>query len=806
MPALGIVDKMFLCGQEKYRKAYRWNYSLLPEGMGLHGSFPPNDTGIENDEIEVNPLSVRWAAVHNGKRFSCTYSLASPAILCENEAGSMRLSNLRFAGNYQSVLIPRKDGIEEMPLDEADIADMAENWILLFNSTEFPDVPLMLVFEHNPSAMKTVRDPSGRLLSIEISSCPLMLSCTPFGIERFDPGKMDVEDAARRCRFWSRALLAYPVRCRDHFRLDEEKETVTIRQKFEYRYLKDAWGTEPLELAPFPPPLSICGTSECKDVSDFDFPTKYGWLRGRFGCWSEYKLPFMPTERKFPLREENSDIPELLREGWEKYRSVVSQFGPDKVSYPYAGAILEPYAFTSTLGWFMDEKERDFLQKRLEKAMSAILSEDAKSDYTVIEFGEMMHDLPEHDKVVQIYRDPGKKHLDLFCWYDRVEPFTGAKFKICYLNVYFFSTGKLKTGTKEEILNFKEPLIENDWGVGLTFYYLYLSSLAVGSFAEVRKNWDLIKQVYLFFDLMHDWACMGTGYSDNGISWVEGANYGLFPAYIRMAETVGDREARDFAVYNAAKQLALRLAIIRSSQVFFPQYFDTEPWYCAKLFHEEATPDKAFQNVPATLIGDRLRTDAVYNFTTEGLYPEAYTGLWKFGGQSYDAVMDRVEHAIVNGLEKPPYRWGHMERFAGLMTGHALDSKFPQEDFDRLLDHGLRNGLVMQEWRGIHIFSRVLPKNYFRCQLLAWRAMRKHKLWLEHWEEMRIDSAVWKDGKAQIRFTPSGNGPMKLICGVTVPPERVELDGKPVSYREIKPGKIRIEVENGGSLLFTFAE
>ena len=25
MPALGIVDKMFLCGQEKYRKAYRWN-------------------------------------------------------------------------------------------------------------------------------------------------------------------------------------------------------------------------------------------------------------------------------------------------------------------------------------------------------------------------------------------------------------------------------------------------------------------------------------------------------------------------------------------------------------------------------------------------------------------------------------------------------------------------------------------------------------------------------------------------------------------------------------------------------------
>ena len=388
---------------------------------------------------------------------------------------------------------------------------------------------------------------------------------------------------------------------------------------------------------------------------------------------------------------------------------------------------------------------------------------------------------------------------------EHLKKMTGAEFKICYLMVYFFSTGKLKTGTKEEILNFKEPLIENDWGVGLTFYYLYLSCLAVGSFAEVRKNWDLLKQVYLFFELMHDWACMGTGYSDNGITWVEGANYGLFPAYIHMAEVAGDREARDFAVYNAAKQLALRLAIIRSSQIFFPQYFETEPWYCTKFFHEEATPDKAFQNVPP-LVENRMRRYAAYNFTTEGLYPEAYTGLRKFGGRSYDAVMDRVEYAIVNVPEKKPTPWAAMQQFAGMMTGYALDSQYPEEDFDRLLDHGLLNGLVMQEWRGIHVFSRVLPKNYFRCQLLAWRAMRNHPLWLEHWEEMRIDSAVWKDGKAQIRFTPSGNGPMKLICGVTVPPERVELDGQPVPCREIRPGKIGIEVKTGGQLLFVFPE
>ena len=803
MPSLGIVDKMFLCGQEKYRKPYRWCYSLLPEGMPLHGSYAPNDTGIEEDDIEVNPLSVRWTANYNGKRFSCSYSLATPGILTESEFGSMRLSNLQFAGNYQSVLIPRKDGIEETALDEASIAGMAENWILLFNSTEFPDVPLMLVFEHNPSVMKTVRDSSGRLNAIEISSCSLMLSCTPFGIERFDPGKMKVEDAVRHCRFWSRALLAFPVRCRDYFRLDEEKETVTIRQKFEYRYISDEWNTEPLELAPFPPPLSICGTSECREVSDFEFPTKYGHLRGRIGCWSEYTLPFMPIERKFPLRDEHSKIPELLREGMGKYQKLVSAFGPEKISYPYAGAILEPFAFASTMAFFMNGPDRDFLRQHLMDALPAALKENAKSDYTVINWGDMMRDQPEHDEVMRIYQDPGKKHMQLYNWYDRVEPFTGAAFKICYLNVSFFSGGLIQKGSKEEILNFKQPLIENDWGVGLTFTYLYLSSLSVGSFEEVRKNWALLKQVYSFFELMHDWACMGTGYSDNAITWVEGANYGLFPAYIRMAEAAGDSEARAFGIYNAAKQLALRLAIIRSSQIYFPQFFETEPWYCAKFFHEEASPDKAFQNVPQ-LFEYRVNRSGVYNFTTEGLYPETYAAMRQFGGDYYNEVMNRLDLAFQKGLSSPGFQWGAVQSYCGMLIDAALNEHCPPERFSRLLADGQRKDLLMEEWRGIHIFSRVLPKNYFRCQLFAWMEMRKHDLWLEHWEEMRIDSAEWSDGKALIRFDPSGAGPMKLICGVKVPPERIELNGKPVSYREIKPGRIEIIAETGGMLLVIF--
>lgn len=815
MPSLGLVDKMFLCGQPKYRKPYRWSYSVRPEGMPIHGSFEPRETGIEQDDIRVNSLSVCWAARHNGARFSCSYSLASPAILTESESGKMFLSGLRFAGNYQSVLIPRADGIEETDLDSCSIQNMAENWILLFNSTEFPDVPIMLLFDRNPEGMDMARDADGRLRSITFTGCPLMFSCTPFGIQRFDRGGMPVEEAIRRCRFWSRALLAYPVSQTDYFTLNEQQETVTIRQKFEYRYITDAWNTEPLELAPLPPPVSLCKTAHCPDATDFSFPTKYGWLRGRIGTWSEYTLPFMPIHRKFPLRDEHSEILDLLRRGMAPYQKLVSAFGPDKVSYPYAGAILEPFALASTLSLFMNETDRTFLRDNLKERVCLALQENKQSDYTVISWGQIMALQPDHDTVIDIYNDPEKKHIFLRNWYTRIEPFTGASFKICYLNVGFFSSGVIQTATPEEILSLKVPLIENDWGVGLTFYYLYLSALATGSFAEIRKNWQLIKDVYAFFKLMHDWACMGTGYSDNGITWVEGANYGLFTAFIHMAEAVGDHDARAFGIYNAAKQLALRLAILQSSMDYFPAYFETEPWYCTKHFHEEFCPHMAFQNVPP-LPPSRWRVEAIYNFTTEGIFPETYWGMRQFGGSGYEKVMSALEQGLVK--ETPDLKtmqetqrsyasmWHAIQSFIGLMIDKALNPEEFPEDFYAVLNAGREKGFLMEQWRGIHIFSRALPENYMLCQLLAWMQMRKHKLWLEHWEEMEIQTACWTSQTAQISFTHSGHGPMKLHCGVTEIPALVLLNGVRIPVRMVKDGKLEIKPETGGLLEIRFRD
>lgn len=804
MPALGIVDKMFLCGQPKYQKPYRWSYSLLPEGMGLHSSYEPCDTGIEKDSVTINHLHVCWSTDHNGQKFSCTYSLASPGILTENESGTMRLSGLRFAGNYQSILIPRTGFVEEASLDDAEISGMAENWILLYDSTEFPDVPLLLVFDRNPSGMKILRGKNGRLESVCFDGTPLMFSSTPFGIQRFEPGAMPVEEAVRRCRFWSRAFLAYPVKCCDYFQLDESAEKVTIRQKFEYRYVTDAWGTEPLELAPVPPPVTLCGTAELDSVMDFAFPTKYGNFCGRIGSWSDYRLPFMPLTRKFPLRDSASTIPETLREGFEPYRNLVSFFDKKRISYPYAGALLEPFSMVSSMLFFMDDKEREFLLKQLDERMELVLDKDVSSDYTVIDWSVMMSLNPDHDAVIRQYEDPAKKHIFLKNWYDRKEPFTGVQFTICYLNLYFFSDNVIKEGSREEIFNLKVPLIENDWGAGLTFYYIYLAALATGSFREIRKHWDLVKKVYSFFDLMHDWACMGTGYSDNGITWVEGANYGLFPAYIRMAEAVGDSESRAFGIYNAAKQLALRLAVMKSSQKYFPEYFDVEPWYNTKFFHEESNPNLAFQNVPV-VTEQKIRPDSIYNFTTEGIYPETYLAMRRFGGEKYSDIFNR----FMESTRKPDQTvrkraWWEMQQYTAMLIDKALDENCPPEDFHAALAFGLQSEKVIRSWRGIHIFSRALPENYFFCQLLAWMEMRDHKLWLEHWEEMRISSAVWKEDHGEIEFRNCSGAPMRLECGVREMPSEVYLNDREIPFRVLRSGVIEIRPENEGKLQIFF--
>jgi hypothetical protein len=451
----------------------------------------------------------------------------------------------------------------------------------------------------------------------------------------------------------------------------------------------------------------------------------------------------------------------------------------------------------------MKDTDRAYLKEKLKERIAISLDKAHNSEYVVLDWGEMMAENPDFNRVIEIYSDKSRRRMTIGNFFTRKEPFTNTDFDICYLNVSFISQGKIKTASNEEIRNIKIPLIENDWGIGLTFYYLYLASLATGSFETVRQNWAQIKRVYSYFEYMHDFACMGTGYSDNAITWVEGANYGAFTSFIKMAEAVGDKEARDFGIYNAAKQFALRLAIMRSSVEYFPKYFEVSPWYVAKHFHEELAPSFAFQNCPNLYFED-LRKDGVYNFTTEGLYPEAYTGYRKYGGKVYDTVMEKLRYALANGLENPNFHWGIIQQTTAALIDMANDRNASPEQFKKFLDFALEKKLVVPEWRGIHIFSRALPKNYFLSQILAWEETKSHKAWLISWEQTEIKSAKYSFDTATINYKYSGFGKMRIVIGVSQQPKSVLLNGKKIDFIQTKVDKIEIYPQIDGTLEIKF--
>ena len=143
MMTLGTVTKMYMTGHPGYRKPFYWHYSTLPEGERSYmGSIPPARTPLQKEDVKINHLCSTWKSTFGGKNFSCTYSLATPALLTEYDGKEMCVSDLEYAGNYQYALISRSGGkTEVVPLRDLTVEDMAENYILLFSATEFLHPP-----------------------------------------------------------------------------------------------------------------------------------------------------------------------------------------------------------------------------------------------------------------------------------------------------------------------------------------------------------------------------------------------------------------------------------------------------------------------------------------------------------------------------------------------------------------------------------------------------------------------------------------------------------------------------------------
>ena len=782
MSRFGKVDKMFLCGHPRWKKPYAWAYSLLQDPAEL--SLP--------DEVDVNALRVFWK--RGGTTYS--YSIASPGIVTENSSGSLKISHLEFAGSYRYVMTA---GEVSAPDDFS--GGMPENWLLLFGAEEYPDVPLMVMLDRKPARIEFRRLPGGRLSEVVFHGCSRMTTLTPFGFEGLEPETPEhvpfLEDAVSRCRLWSRALLALPVGCREYYRNDYDARKVHIVQCFDYKFFSNEWGTLPLELAPLPPALTLCGQELPEGTADFRFPTKYGYLKGYFSDSSAYSVAMMETMRKYPLRGESPEIPDLLLEDLDEYLEFESRFPSGWQSYAYPGAVLEGYAYGCSMVNFMPEKAGETIRGELRKRLP--LACDPERKYTLLktDHAYLWRTEPDKETVYRYYTDPAMPKMEMFNLYERVEPYTGCRYYLCYFNCCLISGGHIAEGTRKEVLEYPHPFMENDWGVGLTLYLIYTAALASGDFSAVRKQWSALKKIFLYFDVYHDWACMGAGYAEKGWTWIEGANFGAFPAMINMARTVGDQETAESCTYLAAKMLALCEAKYLAGP-YFARLYHEKPWYGNRFFQEEYSPACNFQFVPADLSDKRVQPTGISLLTTDAIYPELFESFRKTIPEPHRDMILRYREALLEGAAAT-----NRVEFSYLLLNNTLDETVPEREIREDIELAIRTGRFLREWHDINRFENSLPKNYFKAQLYAWLEMRRHPLWLEHWQDVCIEDARWNsaEGKAVLRIAATGESGM-IRCGIRREPERIGFSGGKMSW---KSGGTFLLIETAGSGILTLS-
>lgn len=790
MMQYGLISKMFLCGDPRYRKPWVWGYSLIQE----------NNWSADSDEYQVlSHMALRW------KRGRTTFhaSMASACIVTEFDGEYMKVSGLNFAGNYQYVLTAG-----EVASTSCFSGQLPENWLLLFGCTEYPDVPLLLIPDRHPVRIEFLRDCDNRLTEVRLYGCKRLTTATPFGFEPLEPQTPEDEkflaDATARCRFWGRASLSLPVNCQEYFYNDHQKKLVRIIQKFEYCNFADEWGTFPLYLAPLPPMLTIGNEHQIPEGAvDFRFPTKYGPLYGFRGRNSEYSVAMMLTYRKFPLRGKDSSAEKKLKDGLDDYFEFMSRFPDTEQSYAYPGAILESYAYTASMINFMPRDKRDFLAKELDKRLNYACNPNRQYTLLLSDHHKLWKEKPERDAVEQYYKGNTIRRMKMFNLYERQEPFTGKRYYLCYFNVGMLFVGALKNGTREEVLRYPYPFVENDWGIGITFYMMYSAALASGDYSAIRKNWKHIQKIFRFFELYYDWACMGGGYAEKARCWIEGANFGAFTSYINMAKTVGDMEAYEQGTYIAAKMLNLCRARFSLGE-YFARYYHVKPWYGARYFYEEHSTDASFQQVPKNNAEEfnaqeRVCRIGISLLTTDAIYPELFDSFRETAPMTHRMIMNRYRKLLGSDFMQ------HLNDCSYLLINDALDPEIPEVVTRKNLADTVRLGRILTQWHDVNRFENNMPEHYLESQILAWLEMRSHGMWLEHWQGLRICDATWEQDKQkaclEIEIT---EGKTLLRCGLNHLPVEAFFNEKSIYWTSPENKIIEFHPEENGMLVIRF--
>ncbi len=794
MPAFGIVSRPYISGVPGYKKHAMWSFSLLPDGERESGRNMKVYKVPENEKIDVDWTHTTWRReLTGGKYISYDYSTVCSSLLIETNLNYINMSRMSAIGVPTSATFATERGgrgvfVTRTPddgvlYDAARDGELKKGFIILSRQNTFPEIPMLITLSRSPRTVK--RDGKGVRIEFD-GEVGFALLTFLYGIELFETDDLTEEwyqKAIEKAMTVHSISLMRPVGCEEYFRIFGDR--ISIKNLFTYRVLEDDFKAPHLAAAPLPPPVmleALYGGAAVADARalDLGLPTKYGPLYAVLNSTdSEYSLPIPEYRENFVFGGKcKEEFAELLHSDFDEYIS----YHRDKGYIPNPGnySFLFQYAYPYKLFPYLRSEERERLEDIMREGLDVVSN-------------------PNHGYV----GPAGRRCLS---WYTRTEPFTG----ISHLSTYLHITGISKYAhcDREIIENSENVFIEIDWGNAMSLYSTWLSALFTGSLDLVEKNYSIFRRAFDYYLVGMDFACMAVGYAECGVSWNDGTNFGGYLGFINIADTLGRREDYELGLYAYAKLCCLRRAQLLSTQNYFCKYFGVEPWLSAKFFHEETDGDCAFISYPATLVSEGYRRQAIYNFTTEGHYREAFRMYAKYLPRETEALLCAAERSVIGSItgkkidEETTYSTlkngflGEQETYSYLSLSTIM-KRFDDRELERMILEARENGRISRDILGHYVWShRRLSREWSRIMLLS-DLYSREKAALTAWRGLRIADATYPT----VTLTEVKTGAWIEIYSEH--PPVATADGKPLTFTKLRENIYRASIDTDCTVTFT---
>jgi len=732
---------------------------------------PPYAKSETKGEIRADWTSVDWKREYIAEQdfysrkkgtkinFGVTYSLAMPGIILKTNDSAFRI-DCTEARRFNYIALPLSEGVvtrkikpDEELYNLKTQGKLSDNWILLWGSEVFPDIPVLIILEKNPGKIIPVSKYK-RLTAIDICRTPVdssteyIIFSTPFGIQTLDIAQTNSQDFIKkiipRCKFWSKTLLAYITGCQEAFRIDEKNNRISVIQNFTYRILRNEWNSQPLKIAPYPPVLSLVDMKTklinlSPNAVDLECVTKYGPFKAVIGSdQCQYDIPLPPTTTRIPLKPlDDNQVSAKLAKGirMERYNPEMAYSKGEWYWVRKGYWLKKTRRATTASSWF---GQLPFLFPFMDQDMLQAFRMNSR-DHLI----DMLDDI-EGFKTTNLYKavklDIGDAEPSRPLWFKRKEPYTGSTYLLNFRHSY----------KGDDPSNYPGTFTDQDWGNGRALYGIYLLAKYSDSWDVVRKNWPTVQGAYRFFEVFQDWALMSVGNSERGHTWCDTSCYGGYTSFMEMARELGKNENYQTGAYLFSRHCIMRLALFFSG-TYMNEFYDSKPWLVQHHFDEiNGGRYDHMGKVPklepeAThLLGDDtiIRRNSLYSLTAEGINPEFCTMLFALIPEQTDEFVKLYNQYYPEWPTSGIRQLDKIHACSGRITAFVMfllelwDKNVKTEWIGKQLANSTINKISS-------VISRRIKGSPELHYLQALIATRKDPIWLEDWNNTVINRAVY---------------------------------------------------------------